>query len=89
MAQQRAQRHEVHVRTQRGRQQPVTVEGLEPLTVQDVTLALGNAFDGLALMRQQWRPRASSSSNRVYEKGVRPLLCSPTVYAFSSRSASR
>lgn len=47
MAPQRTERHEVGGRTTRGREQPVTVAGLDPLTVQDVTLAPGNAFDGL------------------------------------------
>ena len=41
-----AQRHAVRVRPQRGRQQPIAVAGLNPLTVQDGTLAPRPARDG-------------------------------------------
>src|SRR5262249_50096680 len=42
------------IRTKRGRQQPIAVQGLDPLTVQDVTLAPGNTLDRLGADQAAW-----------------------------------
>src|SRR6266446_891508 len=47
MAQQRPQGHAVRLRTKRGGQQPVAMEGLDPLTVQHITLASWDMLERL------------------------------------------
>ena len=47
MAQQRPQRHEVRVRTKRGRESAVAVSGRDPLTVPHIALASWDRRDCL------------------------------------------
>ena len=64
MAQEGTQGDEVSVGAKRGREQPVTVEGLDPLQSRTSLLRPGTRLMEAALIKQQWRPRASSSSKR-------------------------